>query len=114
MLAEPPSEVGTAGGQTMEEEEDEEWLAAVAVEVAACVDVSDLSPDSSRGTWDVLDGDVVIPDVLPPAALLPVAPALDADPPVPPPGADPVGKLCVGTLSGSEAVLLVVVEAVWA
>jgi hypothetical protein len=112
MLAEPPSEVGTDGGQTVEEEA--AWLAAAAVEVAACVEVSALSPDSSSGTWELLDAEVVIADVLPPAALLPVDPALDADPPVPPAGTDPVGKVCTGTLSGSEVLLLAPVDAVWA
>jgi hypothetical protein len=76
--------------------------------------VSARSPDSSKGTWDVLDGDALMPDVLPPAALLPVDAVPDADPAVPPAGTDSVGKGWTGTLSGSEAVLLVVVEAVWA
>jgi len=111
-FAEPPSDVGTGGGQTMEEEA--AWLAAAAVEVAACVELSALSPDSSRGTCEVLADDVVMPEVLPPAALLPVDPALDADPPVPPAGTDAVGKVCVGTLSGSEPVLLAPADALWA
>jgi hypothetical protein len=43
-LAEPPSVEGTGGGQT-----DEAELAAAAVELAACVDVSGISPGNSRG-----------------------------------------------------------------
>ena len=107
MLAEPPSEVGTGGGQTTDEEA--AWLAAAAVEDAAWVEVSALSPDSSSGTWELVDGDVVIADVLPPAALLPVDDVPDADPPVPPAA---TGKVCVGTLSGSELVLLAPVDVV--
>jgi hypothetical protein len=45
-LAEPPSEVGTAGGQIVLDE----WLAAAAVEVAACDEVLGVSPDSCKGT----------------------------------------------------------------
>jgi hypothetical protein len=45
-LAEPPSEVGTAGGQIVLDE----WLAAAAVEVAACVEVLGVSPDNCKGT----------------------------------------------------------------
>jgi hypothetical protein len=111
MLAEPPSEVGTGGGQTVEEEA--AWLAAAAVEVAACVEVSALSPDNSNGTCDVLDDEALMLDVLPPAAALPVDPVPDADPPVPPAVTDPDGKVCVGTLRGSEA-LLAPVDVVWA
>jgi hypothetical protein len=105
MLAEPPSDVGTGGGQRTEE--DAAGLAAAAVEVAACVEVPDLSPDSCSGTCELSEAEVVIADVLPPAALLPVDPALDADPAVPPAEADPVGKACTGTLSGSEPVAAV-------
>jgi len=45
-LAEPPSEVGTAGGQIVLDE----WLADAAVEVVACVEVLGVSPDSCKGT----------------------------------------------------------------
>ena len=45
-LAEPPSEVGTDGGQIVLDE----WLAAAAVEVAACVEVLGVSPDNCKGT----------------------------------------------------------------
>jgi hypothetical protein len=110
MLAEPPSEVGTGGGQMVEE--DAAPLAAAAVEVAAWVEVSALSPDSCNGTWEEFDGEVVIADVLPPAALLPEDAVPDADPTVPPAATDPVGKGWTGTLSGSEPIP--VVEAVWA
>jgi hypothetical protein len=45
-LAEPPSEVGTGGGQIVLDE----WLAAAAVEVAPCVEVLGVSPESCNGT----------------------------------------------------------------
>jgi hypothetical protein len=45
-LAEPPSEVGTEGGQIVLDA----WLAAAAVEVAACVEVLGVSPDNCKGT----------------------------------------------------------------
>jgi len=46
-FAEPPSEVGTGGGQRVL---DEEWLAAPAVELAACDEVLGASPGSCKGT----------------------------------------------------------------
>jgi hypothetical protein len=84
-LAEPPSEVGTEGGQIVLDE----WLAAAAVDDAACDEVLGLSPESCKGTCEVFDDDALKPEALPPAALLPV---------------DPVGNDDVGTLSGSEPV----------
>ena len=86
-LAEPPSEVGTEGGQIVLDA----WLAAAAVEVAACVEVLGVSPDSCKGTWEVFDGDALMPE----APLLAVAPLPVED-------GDPVGEDDVGTLSGSE------------
>ena len=88
-LAEPPSEVGTEGGQIVLDA----WLAAAAVEVAACVELLGVSPDSCKGTWEVFDGDALMPEALLAAALLPVDP-VETD--------DPVGRDDVGTLSGSE------------
>ena len=89
-LAEPPSEVGTEGGQIVLDA----WLAAAAVEVAACVELLGVSPDSCKGTWEVFDGDALLPEApLLVAALLPVDP-VETD--------DPVGRDDVGTLSGSE------------
>src|SRR5581483_4114196 len=96
ICADPPSVVGTGGGQI----EPEEWLAIVAVEVAASVEFAGLSPGNCRGTWDVFVGDALMP-VAPASPADPVVvsdllPA-DADPPV-----DPLGNVDVGTLSGSE------------
>jgi hypothetical protein len=104
-LAEPPSEVGTGGGQVVVVDE---WPEAATVEVAPCVEVSAPSPGNSSGTCEVFVDDALMPEalLLPPAPL-PVDAALDADPPVPPAGDDPAGKACTGTLSGSEAVPLV-------
>jgi hypothetical protein len=48
-LAEPPSLVGTGGGHIGEKEP-----GAVAVEVAAWLDVSGISPGNSKGAWEVV------------------------------------------------------------
>lgn len=45
-LAEPPSEVGTGGGQTG----DVAWLEAAAVDVADCVEVLGASPGNCSGS----------------------------------------------------------------
>jgi len=96
ICADPPSVVGTGGGQI----EPEEWLAIVAVEVAASVELAGLSPGNCTGTWDVFAGDALMP-VAPASPADPVVASdllpADADPPV-----DPVGNVEVGTLSGSE------------
>ena len=93
-LAEPPSEVGTGGGQTVL---DEEWLEAEAVDVADCVEALGDSPGSCKGTSEVFDDEALMLDV----SVRPVPPpALDA----PGPPERPDGNGCVGTLSGSELV----------
>jgi hypothetical protein len=115
-LAEPPSELGTGGGQIVLDE----WLAAAAVEVAPCVEVFGVSPESCNGTWEVFDDDALKPEALLPAAPLPVDPVADPlDEPVetdPVENDDPVGNDDVGTLSGSEVVPVLPVWslAVWA
>ena len=107
-LAEPPSEVGTAGGQIVLDE----WLAAAAVEVAPCVEVLGVSPDSCKGTCDVFEDDALKPEaLLLPAVPLPVDPVAVADPldelvETDPVEDDPVGRDDVGTLSGSEPVAM--------
>src|SRR3984957_6174357 len=97
-LAEPPSEVGTEGGQIVLDE----WLEAAAVEVAACDEVLGVSPDSCKGTWEVFDDEALKPDAL----LLPATPlpVVWTDPLPLPTDADPVDKDDVGTLSGSAPV----------
>jgi hypothetical protein len=104
-LAEPPSEVGTGGGQIVLDE----WFAAAAVEAAACDDVLGLSPESCNGTCEVFDDDALKPEALsPPAPPLPVDPVVDPlDPPAEPDPVEndePVDSDDVGTLSGSEVV----------
>jgi hypothetical protein len=96
MLAEPPSEVGTDGGQTVEEEA--AWLAVAAVEVADWVEVFGVSPGSCNGTWDVFDEDALMLDA-------PARSDVAAD--APKPAEEPEGNGCVGTLSGSEPVPVV-------
>lgn len=112
-LAEPPSVVGTCGAQI----DVEERLEVDAVETGACVDESDDSPDSSRGTWDVFDDDTLMPPVLPPAApppAVPVDPVAVAVPPAPPDDPDdplandPEDEDAVVTLRGSVPVSSVV------
>jgi hypothetical protein len=102
-LAEPPSDVGTEGGQIVLDE----WLAAAAVEAAACDEVLAVSPESCNGTCEVFDDDALKPALLllpaPPLPVDPVADPLDA-PADPVENDEPVGKDDVGTLSGSEAV----------
>src|ERR1700730_9496496 len=96
-LAEPPSDVGTGGGQIGEVA----WLEVAAVEVADCVEVFGVSPGSCNGTWDVFDEDALLLDP-------PVRPDVPAPPaaaePVPDAPNSPEGNGCVGTLSGSEPV----------
>jgi hypothetical protein len=70
-LAEPPSVVGTGGGHIGEKEP-----GAVAVELAAWVDVSGISPGNSKGAWEV------VPEPEPAAAPEPAAPALPFPDPV--------------------------------
>jgi hypothetical protein len=106
-LAEPPSDVGTGGGQIGEAA----WLAAAAVEVADCVEVLSISPGNCNGTWDVFDDDALMPEA--PARLDPPTPPIAAVPvaendslalpkaPNPVDNEKPDGRDCVATLSGS-------------
>jgi hypothetical protein len=57
-LAEPPSVEGTGGGQT-----DEAELEAAAVVLAACVDVSGISPGNSKGVCELPEAEPVAPVV---------------------------------------------------
>ena len=92
-FAEPPSVVGTAGAQIVED-----WLDAAAVAVAACVEVPGISPGNNNGTCELVEADALMPAVLPPAVVVdPLPEPADAAPPE-----DPVGKEDVGTLSGSD------------
>jgi hypothetical protein len=96
-FTEPPSVVGTGGGQTVVDE----WLDTAAVVVADCVDVPGVSPGNNNGAWGLVDADALIPAVLPPAVVVdPLPEPAEADPPE-----DPVGKGDVGTLSGSAPTL---------
>ena len=106
-LAEPPSDVGTGGGQIGEVA----WLEVAAVEVADCVEVFGVSPGSCNGTWDVFDDDALMLDapVLPD---VPTPPAAAAAEPLPAAPDSPEGNGRVGTLSGSDPVP--VVDVVWA
>jgi hypothetical protein len=123
-LAEPPSEVGTGGGQI----ELDEWLEAAAVEVAACVEVLGVSPGICNGTWELFDDGALIPEalllvpevLLLPDTLLPPDPVAVTDPLAVPAGADPpekddpVGNDDVGTLSEPEPMPSPLVDIVWA
>ena len=55
-FAEPLSVEGTGGGQI-----GEGGLGAVAVVLAACVDVSGISPGKSKGDWDIPEAEPVAP-----------------------------------------------------
>ena len=79
----------------------DEWLAAAAVEVAACDEVLGVSPESCKGTCEVFDDDALKPEAPLLAMPLPVDPPAGPDPVE---NDDPVGNDDVGTLSGSESV----------
>jgi hypothetical protein len=70
-LAEPPSVVGTEGGHIGEKEPGD-----VAVELAAWLDVSGISPGNSKGAWEV------VPEPEPAAPPEPVAAAVPFPDPV--------------------------------
>jgi hypothetical protein len=55
-FTEPPSVEGTAGGQI-----GEGVLEAVAVVLAACVDLSDISPGNNKGDWELPEALLVAP-----------------------------------------------------
>jgi hypothetical protein len=87
----------------------EAWPDAPAVEAAACDDeVAGVSPGNCRGTCERLVDDALMPDVLPFAVV--AAPAVEPVDPVGPEDSERVGKVDVGTLSGSEPKLLSVME----
>ena len=89
MFADPPSVDGMGGGQM-----DEEALGAAAVELADCVEVSNPSPGSSRGIWELGDEAPVLPPAEEPlAAAPPVAPDGDAAENVEVDDSDVVGAL---------------------
>jgi hypothetical protein len=96
--AEPPSVVGTGGGQIAAE-----WPGVAAVDWAACDEWSGASPGNWSGTSEVFADEALMP--APPAPADPVL----ADSVV---GIDrvkdPVGKVAVGTASGSAPELRVV------
>jgi hypothetical protein len=94
---------GTGGGQTVVEEP-----GADAVVIAACVDVSGISPGNSKGAWDDADAEPVAP-VAPPADPLvfvdPVdVPSCDADEVDDTDDAD--DREDVGALRGSDPVVV--------
>jgi hypothetical protein len=76
-LAEPPSVVGTGGGHIGENEPGD-----VAVELAAWLDVSGISPGNSKGAWEVVPepDPAAPPEPAPPPE--PVAPAVPFPDPV--------------------------------
>jgi hypothetical protein len=83
-LADPPSVVGTEGAHIGEKEP-----GAVAVELAAWVDVSGISPGNSKGAWEA------VPPPEPPLPPPPDAPALplpavDIEDSDDPPACDPL------------------------
>jgi hypothetical protein len=102
-LAEPPSVEGTGAAQI-----GEGALGAVAVVLAACVDVSGISPGNSKGDWD-------IPEAEPIARVAPLADPLAVDDPDAVPdcdageGDDIDGKEDVGTPRGSDPTTLLLV-----
>ena len=96
-FAEPPSLVGTAGGQMAEE-----WPGAVAVVIADWVERFGVSPGNNRGACGLLDGGAVMPAVLFADPVVTGPPEADPDE-----DDDPVGKGIVGTLSGSDPIPLV-------
>jgi hypothetical protein len=113
-LSEPPSVDGTGGAQI----DADAWLALDAVEAAACVVVSGVSPGSCNGIWELLDGEALMPPPLPPVEMAadPVAVPFAAADDDPDDGADPEpdGKVDVVTLSGSAPVtVLLDAEPIW-
>src|SRR5579872_3053570 len=103
MWADPPSVAGTGGGQVVPEARPD----AAAVVVAACDDeVSGVSPGNCKGTCERLVDDALMPDVLPSVAV----PAGEPVDPAGPKDSERVGKVDVGTLSGSEPKLPSVME----
>jgi len=95
-FAEPPSVEGTGGGQM-----GEGGLGAVAVVLAACVDVSGISPGNSKGDCDIPEAELVAP-------VAPLAdPVVVGDPDAVPDcdagvGDDTDGREDAGTLRGSD------------
>jgi len=83
---------------------------ATAVVVAACDDeVSGVSPGNCKGTCERFVDDALMPDVLPSADVAAV-PAAEPVDPVGPKDSERVGKVDVGTLSGSKPKLPSVME----
>jgi len=96
--ADPPSVVGTGGGQMVPEE----WLAIAAVVAAACEEeVSCVSPGNCKGTCERFEDDALIPDVLPPAEAVGVPPSEPVKAGAGRADLESVGKVEVGTPSGS-------------
>jgi hypothetical protein len=97
-FAEPPSVEGTGGGQI-----GEGGPGAVAVVLAAWVDVSGISPGNNRGDCDVPEAELVAP-------VAPLAdPVVVTDPDAVPDcdaGDDTAGREDAGTLRGSDPIAL--------